>query len=526
MTIRKRLFLYSFGVVGLAALLIVLYFTLMLSHLYAKQIEMDRVTTLKSIQALQLSGDDQQISQGLANFETPNSVGSLTLKEGSSKIILNLAYSTIELDVFDPELKSLVKQLYELIDDMDNLTEKQLKAKVDRLIEDAQEVLAKKELFKLSQSDLVGIKTKDTSVKYQETFKVEGGSSFHGVTDKQFLVETKVSDNNNLYTTYVGLTREKRTIHLLVAAAMTPKMAQLNQVIYSSLPMITTVLLVIISLATVILSAILITPLKKVSGLMKAMKEGRYEQENLQKEVIDEYQQLEADLVELYTTLERQKEQLASQNQRQGVFLKASSHQLKTPVTAALLLVEGMIGEIGKYRQTKVYLPEVKAKLRSMEQIINDILLIDQRIKEEPQLVSVKLEAMILPLLAKQGVLLKAKGIRLECALESEMVIQTDPLYFEQIIENLLSNACYYTADYETIKIYTEGSKLLIENFGSQLDDEWLGKLFDPFVRPPQRQAGHGLGLYLVAQYAELLGLRVTLLNSQWNSVIATVDFR
>ena len=54
MTIRKRLFWYSFGVVSLVAVLILLYFTLMLSQLYARQIETDRVQTLKDIQTQQL----------------------------------------------------------------------------------------------------------------------------------------------------------------------------------------------------------------------------------------------------------------------------------------------------------------------------------------------------------------------------------------------------------------------------------------------------------------------------------------
>ncbi|MBP1041481.1 HAMP domain-containing histidine kinase [Vagococcus sp. BWB3-3] len=525
MTIRKRLFFYSFGVVGLAALLILLYFMLMLSQLYAKQIETDRVNTLKSIQVLQLSGDDQQISQALNQFETPNSIASMTLIEGSSKIVINLAYSTIELDVTDPDLQGLVKELYDLIADIQNLTEKELDAQVADLIERGKALLTQKELLQKWDSDLITLKVKDTNQNYQEVFQVEGGANVHRVTDQQFIVEAKVSDNHNRYSTYLGLTSEQKKLHLVMAAAMTPKMTQLNQVIYGSLPMIVTVLLVIISLATGILAYLLIRPLKKVSNLMEDMKKGRYELTEVSEGVRDEYQQLEADLVALYATLEHQKSQLATQNQRQGVFLKASSHQLKTPVTGALLLVEGMIGEVGKYRETARYLPEVKETLRSMEQIINEILLIDQRVKAEPQLVSVTLAAMVQPLIAQQAVLFEKKSLELKSDIDPEMLINTDPIYFEQIVENLLSNACNYTDSQQKIRIYTKASKLIIENDGCQLDETWLEKLFEPFVRPPQKRKGHGLGLYLVAQYAELLGLRVTLANSNRNSVVATIHF-
>ena len=88
----------------------------------------------------------------------------------------------------------------------------------------------------------------------------------------------------------------------------------------------------------------------------------------------DEIGILGRNLQELYDTLEknyRELEQknnlLKEENKRQEVFLRASSHQLKTPVTAALLLTDGMINEIGKYKNVKQYLPEVKKQLQHMQ---------------------------------------------------------------------------------------------------------------------------------------------------------------
>ncbi len=65
---------------------------------------------------------------------------------------------------------------------------------------------------------------------------------------------------------------------------------------------------------------------------------------------------------------------LEEENERQEVFLRASSHQLKTPVAAAPLLVEGMMNEVGKYKDTKRYLPEVKKQLMAIRRIVEDIL--------------------------------------------------------------------------------------------------------------------------------------------------------
>ena len=43
--------------------------------------------------------------------------------------------------------------------------------------------------------------------------------------------------------------------------------------------------------------------------------------------------------------LEEKNRELAEENERQEIFLRSSSHQLKTPIAAALLLVDGMLNE-------------------------------------------------------------------------------------------------------------------------------------------------------------------------------------
>ncbi|MDZ5010890.1 HAMP domain-containing protein, partial [Clostridium perfringens] len=70
--------------------------------------------------------------------------------------------------------------------------------------------------------------------------------------------------------------------------------------------------------------------------------------------------ELYSKLNESFKSLEEKNKLLIDENKRQDVFLRASSHQLKTPVAAALLLVESMIDEVGKYKNTKEHLPKFK----------------------------------------------------------------------------------------------------------------------------------------------------------------------
>ena len=98
-------------------------------------------------------------------------------------------------------------------------------------------------------------------------------------------------------------------------------------------------------------------------------------------------------LRENYEELEHKNRLLEEENERQEVFLRASSHQLKTPIAAALLLVEGMMNEVGKYKDTKTYLPEVKKQLLSMRKIVEDILYLNYR-AENIQQEKVAVEAL------------------------------------------------------------------------------------------------------------------------------------
>ena len=52
--------------------------------------------------------------------------------------------------------------------------------------------------------------------------------------------------------------------------------------------------------------------------------------------------------------------------------MRATSHQLKTPIAASMLLVDGMISKVGKFGDRDLYLPEVKSQLRDMTSIIEE----------------------------------------------------------------------------------------------------------------------------------------------------------
>lgn len=215
-------------------------------------------------------------------------------------------------------------------------------------------------------------------------------------------------------------------------------------------------------------------------------------------------------LRESYLELEGQNRLLEEENERQEVFMRASSHQLKTPVAAALLLVEGMINEVGKYKDTKAYLPEVKKQLLSMRKIVEDILDLNHHARN-PEKETVAIEGMTKEVLKAYEV--QRENRKLVLTIEGRKNLQTDREMMKKIIDNLVSNSVQHTPEGERIEIKIDEESLCIRNYGSHIEEKLLANIFEPFVSSDTREKGKGLGLYVAAYYCRVLNCELHIKN-------------
>ena len=224
-----------------------------------------------------------------------------------------------------------------------------------------------------------------------------------------------------------------------------------------------------------------------------------------------------------YLALKEKNEKLQEENKRQEVFMRASSHQLKTPIAATLLLLDGMMNQIGKYKDTKKYLPKVKEQMLYMRKMVEDILSLNHMngvVKKEPccldEFVKVSLQSYHV-LMAKRKISTSIEG-------EQEVVIKTDSEMLLKIVDNAISNAVKYTPEGERIEIYIDQNTLQIRNYGAKIPQDLLQHICDPFVKGNHETNSHGLGLYIAAYYARQLGIGMDVKNEEHN-VCFTISF-
>lgn len=367
----------------------------------------------------------------------------------------------------------------------------------------------------------------------------------HRVSDDFIVFEMGVEDRSSRYINYIAVQRTEGNLILTFLPVVTPDMNEIRPVVFQSLPMLGAVIFLLVLLFSRIYSRGIVAPIERLVQHTEQMKNSRgfrqptVEQGQGLSDAIslrkDEIGTLAATIDALYQTIQAKYEELAEKNQalaeenkRQEVLLRASSHQLKTPISAALLLVDGMKNKIGKYQDTETYLPKVKEQLLSMKKMVEDILYlnhcgetVDIQRTELRKLLETKLETYRIAIADRQ----------LEVSVEGleSVFIETDEALFAQILDNIFSNVVNYTPPKECVQIVLTGQKLWIKNTGIQIDVDILPHIFEPFVsgnheKTDRRINSHGLGLYIAAYYARKLGMKIDIRN-QPDGVVTTICF-
>lgn len=308
----------------------------------------------------------------------------------------------------------------------------------------------------------------------------------HLVSDEVLIIEAAVSDGENIYTNYVAMEDTGDAMIFTCLPAMMPDMGEIRPVVLQSIPMLAVVVLLLVLLFSQMYS----------KGILKPV----------------------------YRELEEKNLALQEENKRQEIFMRASSHQLKTPLSAALLLLDGMINRVGKYQDTTFYLPKAKEQLLSMRKMVEDILSLNH-CRDNINIQSMQVMPLLEGKLQEYRVVISDKRLQVSCSGE-DAVIEADEYLILQILDNLISNAAEYTPDGNKIEIVVSRTEVSIENYGVTISEDILPHIFDPFVSGNHEKniVSHGLGLYIAAYYAKQMDFSVHIEN-RGNSVRATLKF-
>jgi PAS domain S-box-containing protein len=222
-------------------------------------------------------------------------------------------------------------------------------------------------------------------------------------------------------------------------------------------------------------------------------------------------EQLEQDLAVERETAQR----LRDLDELKNTFLQAVSHDLRTPLAAIL----GLAVTLGRddldmnAAETQDMARRIAVNARKLDRLVNDLLDLDRLSRGivEPSLRSTDLGALIRNLVGESD-LIAERRVNLEA---QPVTIPVDAAKVERIVENLLANSARHTPVEAQLWVRVEpmgsGALIVVEDDGPGVPEDERERIFEPFLQGPspvQHSPGVGIGLTLVARFAELHGGR------------------
>ena len=540
---RKNL-AYSMALAGVMLLFLVGYFIYMLPSLYVDHMMEENLKSIRLQHKAYVenrSYEDVQVRNATACFsvELP--------KEGDSIRVTGRAFSA-EIVIKDDRLYRLLERFREKLGagwlsadgSGDDQGPGSGEAETDRKQGDGsaglrQELEELAEVFRRELEEMSSLPVEFRLLYLQD---VEGdffGESvkYHYYSDGCVIIEAGIWDADNHYTNYMAVEQTQESLILSYLPVLTPGMDEIRPIVLQSLPMLGAVIMLLVLLFSRVYSKGIVTPMVELAEHTEEMKSAqRFDVGRLSERWPgrrDEIRVLADVLDDFYLQIREGYLKLEEENKRQEIFLRASSHQLKTPIAAALLLVDGMMGQVGRYKDTGQYLPKVKEELLSMRKIVEDILYLNH-CAENIQLQKVDVGRLVEERVQAYQVVLADKGIRVRLEKGLGLTAYVDEMMTMQIIDNLLSNGAKYTPEGGCMEIGLCGRcTVRMENHGVTIPEELLPHILEPFVSGSHgKETGgvrsQGLGLYIASYYAKKLGLLLRISNGE-DSVVAELCF-
>ena len=210
-------------------------------------------------------------------------------------------------------------------------------------------------------------------------------------------------------------------------------------------------------------------------------------------------------------SLEHENKRITQLEKEKIAFLRAASHELKTPLAALRIMLENMQLNIGEYKNRDQHLAESVAQVDRLAAMVNDVLrsgsVAEQALRQEKRL---RVDKLLVEVVDDYMLLAKTRGMTFTVDARPT-IIRANRDMMRHVISNLVSNAVRHGDAGSVIKITCNQNELTIENACKPLTKQQLQHVFDPFYRSPSDKKQHadssGIGLYTVKMLLDAKGL-------------------
>ena len=287
-----------------------------------------------------------------------------------------------------------------------------------------------------------------------------------------------------------------------------------TKVIYKLMPYVTVILVLISLVLSYFISGRIIKPITNLSK--KAIKMQNFEDVSSNSDIEDEIgllgnnmDKMYHNLLDMIDKLEADNKKIQEAEEEKLQFMRAASHELKTPIAASKAMVEGMSDGVGKYKDHDYYLREVNKELDKLSQMVKDLLNNSNFNVSSIRVESFDVNILLKEILDNYRLIASSRRVVIDDDVSEEIIVKSNRETLEKVLSNIISNAINYSDG--LVKIYYDNHFLCIENTCLSYSEEEINNLFKPFYRPDyarnRNDGGSGLGLYFTKRFLDILNL-------------------
>jgi PAS domain S-box-containing protein len=219
-------------------------------------------------------------------------------------------------------------------------------------------------------------------------------------------------------------------------------------------------------------------------------------------------------------------------------FLSIASHELRTPLTPLQITFQRLLRDRSRERLDKVESERLRTMLQRSERQVHRLTALIDNLLDVSRISSGRLrlqrEQIDLGEVVREVVSRFSEELtRAQCTIDLHVEAPApgywDRLRIEQVVTNLLGNACKYGAG-KPIEIRVacddDQAQLMVRDNGIGIEADSIARIFDRFERAVSSRSygGLGLGLYIVRQIVEAHGGKIRVSSEPGSGSLFIVD--
>jgi signal transduction histidine kinase len=218
-------------------------------------------------------------------------------------------------------------------------------------------------------------------------------------------------------------------------------------------------------------------------------------------------------------------EESREESKRKSYFLNAISHDLKTPLNGLMLQAELAELNLSTNDVAALHesLAEIKSCARTTAELLNSFLEIgrldwaEETLQPEP----VELGELLRKVISQSRARGEHKGLTMSLDVPSPLIVRTDHVKVERIVQNLVDNAIKFTHN-GVVQLHVDAGRsevsIHVVDTGEGIAEGHLGHIFNDFTQVNNRERdsrkGFGLGLAIARRLARKIGGDLTVASA------------